>query len=604
MTTTSDLRQDGLPVELGRPEALRGLSPRQLEELAAGIRRFLVDNVCRTGGHLGSNLGAVELTLALHLVFESPRDVIMFDTGHQSYVHKIVTGRQAGFGTLRRRGGLSGYPSRTESPHDVIENSHASTAVGYADGIARAHEILGETSRWVVAVIGDGALTGGMAYEALNNIASAEHRRLVIVLNDNGRSYDPTVGGLGEHLHALRQGAAGSRNVFESLGLGYLGPVDGHDVTAVRAALLMARAAGRPVVVHCVTVKGRGYPPAEADQTDHLHGIGVVDTATGRPAGPSEPSWTSVFGAEIADLGARHQDVVCLTAAMLRPVGLAEFAARFPERVVDVGIAEQHAVCSAAGLASAGLHPVVCVYATFLNRAFDQLLMDVALHRFGVTFVLDRAGITGPDGPSHHGMWDTGLLSGVPGLRLAAPRDPARLRELLGEAVVVDDAPTVVRFPKATAGPDIEAVDRVDGLDVLHDDPALPRDVLLVAIGAMAAPCLAAAAELRRRGVGATVVDPRWVAPVNPGLVDLAARYRLVLTVEDAVRVGGAGAMLTQACGEAAVPTPVHNLGLPREFVDHGDRAELLAEHGLTGESIAWSALGALERSRPAERVL
>lgn len=597
MTTTSDLRQKGLAVELDRPEVLRGLTPHQLAELATDIRRFLVENVCRTGGHLGSNLGAVELTLALHLVFDSPHDVIMFDTGHQAYVHKIVTGRQAGFDTLRRRGGLSGYPSRAESPHDVIENSHASTAIGYADGIARAHEIRGETGRWVVAVIGDGALTGGMAYEALNNIAAAGHRRLVIVLNDNGRSYDPTVGGLGEHLRALRDGAAGTRNVFESLGLDYLGPVDGHDIPAVAAALRVARARRRPVVVHCVTTKGHGYPPAEADQADHLHGIGVVDPVTGRPAATSERSWTSVFGAEIAALGARRRDVVCLTAAMLRPVGLAEFADRFPERVVDVGIAEQHAVCSAAGLASAGLHPVVCLYATFLNRAFDQLLMDVALHRLGVTFVLDRAGITGPDGPSHHGMWDTGILSGVPGLRLAAPRDPARLRDLLGEALDVGDAPTVIRFPKATAGEDIAAVDRVDGLDVLHDDPARPPDVLLVAFGAMAAPCLAAAVELGWRGVGATVVDPRWIVPVDPALVHLAARHRLVVTVEDACRAGGAGALLTQACADAAVPTAVRNLGLPRAFVGHGERSELLAECGLTGESIAWTVLRALERS-------
>jgi 1-deoxy-D-xylulose-5-phosphate synthase len=570
---------------------LRTLGPEQLADLAGQIRALLVDTVCATGGHLGSNLGMVEITLALHRVFDSPRDVILFDIGHQAYVHKILTGRSADFRTLRQKGGLSGYLSRAESAHDVIENSHASTVLAYADGIARAQRLRGETGRQVVAVIGDGALTGGMAYEGLNNIGGAGHPNLIVVLNDNGRSYSPTVGGLADHLRMLRNQNLENRgmvprSMFENLGLHYLGPVDGHDLAAVENALARARTIDAPVVVHCVTVKGRGYPPAEADEADCLHGVGVVDPRTGWPVSAPEPSWTSVFGETITDLAATRSDLVCLTGAMLQPVGLQELATKWPDRVLDVGIAEQHAVTCAAGLAAAGMHPVVCLYATFLNRAFDQALMDVALHRLPVTFVLDRAGITGPDGPSHHGVWDISTFAPVPGIRIAAPRDPARLRELLREAVDDRTCPTLVRFPKANASKDIDALSRIEGIDVLHRTPRRPLDVLLIAVGVMAQPCLEAAAELNGNGVGVTVVDPRWVVPVHSTLVHLAARHRLAVTVEDGSRAGGVGSLIAQACADASTGTPVHNLGLPRVFIEHGRRDELLADHGLTAEGI------------------
>ncbi|ADD41691.1 1-deoxy-D-xylulose-5-phosphate synthase [Stackebrandtia nassauensis] len=571
---------------LAEPGAVRALAADRLPALAAEIRAFLVDRVCRTGGHLGPNLGVVELTIALHRRFDSPTDAIVFDTGHQSYVHKILTGRARDFGRLRQRDGLSGYPSRAESPHDLVENSHASTALSYADGLARVFALRGQSERYVVAVAGDGAMTGGLCWEAMNNIATAGHERLVIVLNDNARSYSPTVGGFAEHLRRLRSGDADG-SMFGQLGLDYLGPVDGHDLAALDAALAKAKRAGRPTVVHVVTTKGHGHEPSERDEADCLHAVGVVDPDTGRPVKPTAATWTDVFGEEIAAIGETRQDVVCLTAAMLRPVGLAAFASRFPERVVDVGIAEQHAVCSAAGMATAGAHPVVCVYSTFLNRAFDQVVMDVALHRLPVTFVLDRAGVTGPDGPSHHGMWDSAVLPVVPGLRVAAPRDAAGLRELLREAVDVDDGPTAIRFPKASAGEDIPAVARVDGIDVLHRGSRSGLDVLLVAAGVMAGPCLDAARRLEAEGIGVTVVDPRWIAPVHPTLPHLAARHRLVVTVEDGNRTGGMGVQLAQACADAAVATPVRNLGLPRRFLEHGVRGELLAAYGLDGESVA-----------------
>ncbi|MBT2414325.1 1-deoxy-D-xylulose-5-phosphate synthase [Streptomyces sp. ISL-12] len=589
---------------LGRitgPRELKELPPEQLPELAREIREFLVDKVCATGGHLGPNLGVVELTIALHRVFDSPTDRIVFDTGHQSYVHKILTGRQAAFDTLRATGGLSGYPLRAESPHDLVENSHASTALSYADGLAKAQRLLGEEHRRVVAVIGDGALTGGMAWEAMNNLGSGK-RPVVVVLNDNGRSYDPTVGGLAEHLAELRGGRPPSPTLFETLGFAYLGPVDGHDIGAVELACQLAKNLDQPVVVHCVTDKGRGYAPAENDEADRMHGIGVLDPATGRPRGGSSPSWTGAFGAELERLAAERPDVVALTAAMLRPVGLHGFARRFPDRVFDVGIAEQHAVTSAAGLAMGGLHPVVCLYATFLNRALDQIMMDVALHRLPVTFVLDRAGVTGPDGPSHHGMWDLALLGAVPGMRVAAPRDTVRLAELLGEALAVDDGPTALRFPKGGAGPEIPALTRMEGVDILHRTRSRPLDVLLVSTGVLAAPALEAAELLADEGVGVTVVDPRWVLPASPALTHLASRHRIALCVEDGVRVGGVGAALAQACAEARVGTPVHALGLPREFLDHGERPAVLAEHGLTARSVAETALalhGAVAATHP-----
>ncbi|MEU7479673.1 1-deoxy-D-xylulose-5-phosphate synthase [Lentzea sp. NPDC042327] len=559
--------------DITSPADVRALSSSELARLAAEIRSFLIAKVHRTGGHLGPNLGAVELTIAVHRVFSSPVDVVLFDTGHQSYVHKLLTGRRADFDSLRQAGGLSGYPSAAESAHDVVENSHASTALSYADGLAKAFE-LGGVDRRVVAVVGDGALTGGMCWEALNNIGGSS-RPVVVLLNDNGRSYDPTAGGLAA---SLLDGTA--RCLFEALGLAYLGEVDGHDVHAVENALWEAKSLGRPVVVHCRTVKGKGYDAAEADEADRMHAVGAAGTTSAR-------TWTDVFSDEIVAIGADRPDVVCVTAAMLEPVGLRPFSARFPSRVFDVGIAEQHAVTSAAGMAMGGLHPVVAVYATFLSRAFDQLLMDVALHRLPVTFVLDRAGVTGPDGASHHGMWDASVLPVVPGLRLAAPRDPASLAALLREAVDVSDGPTVVRYPKASAGPDVPAVRRVGHFDVLHETP--DADVLLVAVGPLAGPCLAAAEELAAHDVRVTVVDPRWTAPLDPHLVKYSSGFRLVLAVEDTTSTGALGARLGQAL--AGGPTCVATFALPPRFLPHDSRARILRAHGLDAAGITTSVL-------------
>lgn len=568
------------------PQRLKELSTDQLASLATEIREFLVSSVSRVGGHLGPNLGVVELTIALHRVFDSPTDRIVFDIGHQAYVHKILTGRQDGFTGLRSAGGLSGYPLRAESVHDHVENSHASTALSYADGLDKAQRVLDENHRSVVAVIGDGAMTGGLAWEALNNLASGGGR-VVVVLNDNARSYSPTVGGVAEHLAALREGRHTGRTLFEDIGFAYTGPVDGHDVTAVEQACRDAKRSDRPIIVHCVTQKGRGYSPAEADEADHMHGIGVIDPALGKPRKTSSPNWTGAYGDEMERIGGEHPEVVAVTAAMLRPVGLLPFAQRYPERVFDVGIAEQHAVTSAAGLAMGGLHPIVSLYATFLNRAVDQVIMDVALHSQPVTFVLDRAGITGPDGPSHHGMWDLALLGAVPGMRIGSPRDTTQLASLLREAVATKDGPTALRFPKSSAGPEIPALSRMDGLDILFRSRARPLDVLIVSTGPLAGPAVEAAEELSAAGIGVTVVDPRWLLPVAPTLVHLVSRHRLVLTVEDGVRTGGVGAALAQAAIDADAATPVHNLGLPRTFVDHGDRGGILTEHGLTGDAIA-----------------
>ncbi len=481
------------------PRDLRDLTDSELDELASEIRDFLVRKVSRTGGHLGPNLGVVELTIALHRVFDSPTDRLVFDTGHQAYVHKILTGRTSGFDKLRQEGGLSGYPSQAESDHDVVENSHASTSLSYADGLAKAFAIRGEEDRHVAAVIGDGALTGGMAWEALNCIAADHDRRLVIVVNDNGRSYTPTVGGLANHLttlrtspryeqvldlvkkrlkgvrgvgpavydalHAMKKGmkdALAPQGLFEDLGLKYVGPIDGHDRTAVEQALTQAKRFNGPVIVHVMTRKGFGYDPAERHEADQFHGPGPFNVETGEE-NPKGQVWTDVFADEIVAIGAERRDLVAITAAMMHPVGLHKFAAAYPDRTFDVGIAEQHATTSAAGLAMGGMHPVVALYATFLNRAFDQVLMDVALHKCGVTFVLDRSGVTGDDGASHNGMWDMSILQVVPALRLAAPRDAARVRELLREAVAVGDAPTVVRVPQGPPSGDIEAVDRAGG---------------------------------------------------------------------------------------------------------------------------------------------
>lgn len=567
--------------ELGGPAGLRALTPDKACQLAEDIRQFMVDTVTRTGGHLGPNLGVVELSIALHRVFDSPNDRILWDTGHQSYVHKILTGRAGDFATLRQAGGLSGYPSRQESEHDVIENSHASTALSWADGLARAHRLRGVTDR-VVAVIGDGALTGGMAWEALNNIAAAPDRPVIVVLNDNTRSYAPTAGALAGHLAALR-GPDAPQALFEQLGLAYLGPVDGHDIAVLEEALRRAAALGRPVVVHCVTEKGRGHAPAEQDEADRFHAV-RARPAPGASVNRS-PRWTSVFGEALAELGETRPDIVAITAAMLDPTGLSTFARRYPERTIDVGIAEQHAVTAAAGLAFGGLHPVVAVYATFLNRAFDQLLLDTALHRAPVTFVLDRAGVTGDDGPSHHGMWDLSLLQLVPGLRVAAPRDAATLRLALREAVSIHDGPTAVRFPKGDTDGDIPATESIGGVDVLRRGTR--TDVLLVSVGAMAGACLDAADRLAGHGVGVTVIDPRWVKPVPPAVIQLGLRHALVATVEDSGRVGGAGQAIAQVLGDAGQARPVRTFGLPQDFLEHGSRADILARCGLSGRGIA-----------------
>jgi 1-deoxy-D-xylulose-5-phosphate synthase len=612
------------------PEELKRLPDALVGDLAADIRDFLVDTVSRSGGHLGPNLGVVELTIALHRVFDSPKDTIVFDTGHIAYVHKILTGRRD-FDRLRQEGGLSGYPNRAESPHDVVENTHASAGLSWAAGIAAGRILAGEGDRFTVAVVGDGALTGGMSWEALNNIAEANQGRLVVVVNDNGRSYAPTIGGLAHHLsglrttpryeqvltwgkrqlrtragrlgrfvygalHALKKGVkdvVAPQAMFEDLGLKYLGPVDGHDEPAVERALQQAKAFGGPVLVHVITEKGRGYVHAEDHGPDRFHSVGRIHPETGLPLEPSRFGWSSVFSDELVRLGRARPQIVAITAAMLEPVGLVPFAAEFPERVFDVGIAEQHAAALAAGLAFAGSHPVVAVYASFLNRAFDQILMDCALHRAGVTFVLDRAGITGSDGPSHNGQWDLALFRMVPGLRLAAPRDGARLRELLGEAVAVDGAPTVVRYPKGPLPADLPALERDGGVDVLARSGGGPS-VLLVGYGAEAATAVAAARLLAARSQAATAVDPRWVYPVPDALVRLAAAHDVVVTVEDGLVAGGAGEALARAVAERGVTPPVVNCGLPTRFFAHAARGAIAERAGLTPEAVAAKALAAL----------
>jgi 1-deoxy-D-xylulose-5-phosphate synthase len=596
----SEIRVADLPTDARRrhrllegiagPDDVRRLAPAQLPALAAEIRAELVERVSECGGHLGPNLGVVELTIALHRVFSSPEDALLWDTGHQAYVHKMLTGRVRDFAGLRQRGGLSGYPSRSESVHDVVENSHASTALSYADGLAKGFALVGTPERRVVAVVGDGALTGGMAWEALNNLGAAPERPVVVVLNDNGRSYEPTAGRLPVHLAELRAGTARG-NLFSDLGFAYVGVVDGHDVGSVEHALREARLLHRPVVVHVATSKGRGYLPAEQDEADRLHTVppNQPTPAAGAPA--PGPSWTSVFGSELERLGGERPELVAITAAMLRPTGLYPFARRFPDRAFDVGIAEQHAVTSAVGLATAGLHPVVAVYATFLNRAFDQVLMDAALHRAPITFVLDRAGITGPDGPSHHGMWDLGLFGLVPGLRVAAPRDGVELRTLLRECVT-HDGPSVLRFPRGSCPAAIGAVDRWGSTDVLQERRA--HDVLIVSTGPLASASLEAAARLEYHGLGVTVVDPRWVVPVDRELATAASAYDVVLTVEDAAPSGGVGDQLSRVlrrCADGRGPC-VRSIALPdRAFVAAGSRSELLRQHGLDADGITSAVL-------------
>ncbi len=617
------------------PRDLDGLSQEQLTELAAEIRAFLVAEVSKTGGHLGPNLGVVELTMAVHRVFESPRDAIVFDTGHQSYVHKLLTGRQD-FSHLRERGGLAGYPQRSESVHDIVESSHASSSLSWADGISRAFLMTGQADRHVVAIVGDGALTGGMTWEALNNISDDNARNLVIVVNDNGRSYAPTIGGMARFLsdvrtrrsyrslydksraffgyfgapgRALYRGLRGGMHgflsrftnneaLYSNLDIKYIGPVHGHDERALEEALRQAKNYAAPVIVHVITQKGKGFEPAMLDAADQFHAVGHIDPETGEPIGGTDrPSWTSVFSDEVVRIADADPTVVGITAAMLIPTGLDRFAAKYPERVFDVGIAEQHAVTSAAGLAFGGLHPVVALYATFINRAFDQVLMDVALHHAGVTFVLDRAGVTGPDGPSHHGMWDLAILQVVPNIRLSAPRDAPRLREELREAVAVRDAPTVVRFSKGNVGVEFDAVRRTDdGVDVLREAPH--RDVLIVTVGPMAELGLQVAERLAAQGIGATVVDPRWVVPVPGSIIELAAEHRLVVTIEDGIRVGGIGTRIRQDLRAAGVDTALTELGLPDEFIPHATRAQILEDVGLTPQTIARDVVAQVLGSR------
>ncbi|CRK53052.1 1-deoxy-D-xylulose-5-phosphate synthase [Rhodococcus sp. RD6.2] len=610
------------------PGDLDGLTLAEMRELASEIREFLVEKVSATGGHLGPNLGVVELTLAVHRVFESPHDPVLFDTGHQAYVHKIVTGRKDRFDTLRKQGGLSGYPCRAESEHDWVESSHASAALSYADGLAKSFELTGQ-NRHVVAVVGDGALTGGMCWEALNNIAAGRDRSVVIVVNDNGRSYAPTIGGLADHLAALRlqpgyervldnsrrmvkkmpwvgraayqllhgmkagiKDMVSPQVMFTDLGIKYLGPVDGHDQAAMESALRRAKSFGGPVIVHAVTRKGMGYAPAENHVADQMHATGVIDPRTGRSTSSPVADWTSVFSQELIDRATERKDIVAITAAMPGPTGLAAFGDRFPDRMFDVGIAEQHAVTSAAGLALGGLHPVVAVYSTFLNRAFDQLLMDAALLRQPVTLVLDRAGVTGPDGASHNGMWDFSLLGIVPGMRVAAPRDAATLREELGEALAISDGPTAVRFPKGAVGDDIPALERVGGVDVLAMPAARSGDVLIVAVGSFAGIALETAKRLAQQGISAAVVDPRWVLPVAGALVDLGRNFSMVVTVEDSGVHGGIGSAVSGALRAADVDTPARDVGVPQRFLDHASRDQVLAEVGLTAQDLARQITG------------
>ena len=610
--------------EIKSPADLKGLSNTQLDQLSTEIRSFLIEQVSKSGGHLGPNLGVVELTIALHRIFQSPKDVIVFDTGHQSYVHKLLTGRIAGFEKLRQRGGIAGYPNRSESEHDVVENSHASTALSWSDGIAKGFALTNQHDRTVICVVGDGALTGGMSWEALNNIAANKKEKLVIVVNDNERSYSPTIGGLAtylstlrttrgyekfldwgkgvlektpvvgqpiyETLHGMKKGIkdiVAPQGMFEDLGIKYFGPVDGHDISAIEHALLSAKDFGGPVLVHVITEKGRGHAPAVNDEAEKFHAVGVVDAETGQPLSKAGQSWTSVFSDELVKIGAKRSDVVAITAAMMGPTGLDKFEKAYPDRTFDVGIAEQHATTAAAGMAYAGLHPVVAVYSTFLNRAFDQLLLDVALHNAGVTFVLDRAGITGDDGPSHNGIWDLALTGIVPTLHVAAPRDGERVRETLREALDISNAPTLIRFPKGAVNPDIPAFERRDGIDVLYRGES--ADILLVSIGAFAQVAVDAAAQAYREGVGVTVIDPRWVKPLPKSLVTMAQRYKKVVVIEDGIKHGGIASTISELFRESGLNVPVHSIGVPLEFLEHAKRAQILEDLGITVQNITRS---------------
>ena len=620
--------------KINGPRDLDLLSASELLQLCSEIRSYLVSAVAKTGGHLGPNLGVVETTVAIHRVFDSPKDSIVFDTGHQSYVHKILTGRRD-LSTLRQKDGLAGYPQRSESVHDIVESSHASSSLSWADGIAKAYKLTGQNDRYVVAVVGDGALTGGMAWEALNNISDDNDRKLVIVVNDNGRSYAPTIGGLARYLNDVRtdknyrrlyklskkvfykfglvgrlvySAARGAgkgllstfapQGMFPNLDIKYIGPVDGHDLAAMEQALRQAKKYSSPVIVHAITQKGKGFDPATLHEDDQFHAVGKINPDTGESLEDSSgETWTGAFGDEILKIAEKRKDIIGITGAMLIPVGLDRFAKKYPERVFDVGIAEQHAVTSAAGMAFGGLHPVVAVYATFMNRAFDQVLMDVALHKAGVTFVLDRAGVTGPDGASHHGMWDLSVLQVVPGIRIAAPRDATTLREELNEAVLVKDAPTVLRFSKGQVGESVRAIKRTaDGVDVLHQSAS--KDVLIVTVGAMASVGLQVAELLAAQGIGATVIDPRWVVPVANSVIEMSAEHRLVVTIEDGVKVGGIGTRVRQDMRAAQVDTALNEVGLPDEFLEHASRGQIMERVGMTAQAIARDIVAQVVGSR------
>jgi 1-deoxy-D-xylulose-5-phosphate synthase len=616
-----------MKINIQSPDELRVMSPEELLNLAADIREFLIEKVSRTGGHLGPNLGVVELTIAIHRVFQSPRDIVLFDTGHQSYVHKILTGRADQFDLLRQRDGISGYPNRRESDHDVIENSHASTALSWADGVSRGFSLTGQPDRHVVAVVGDGALTGGMSWEALNNLSPESDRNLVIVVNDNERSYSPTIGGLATYLTTLRASkeyerilSRGKRmlhntpfvgkyiygtlhgikkgmkdmlapqGMFEDLGFKYLGPIDGHDIEAMEKTLQMAKEFGSPVIVHAITEKGRGYKPALDDMAEKFHAVGIVDPVTGKPLKASATSWTNVFSEEITQIGRENPKVVAITAAMLGPTGLDKFAQNFPDRTIDVGIAEQHAVTSAAGLAYAGVHPVIAIYSTFLNRAFDQLLLDVALHNAGVTFVLDRAGITGDDGPSHHGIWDLALTGIVPHMHVGAPRDGARVKELLRQCIEIDNAPSMIRFPKGAIPADIPALDRIDGIDILHRGDT--NQVLVISIGSMASMALEVAQLAHKESIEVTVIDPLWVKPMSSNVTALCAKYSTVLVMEDGIKHAGIASTISESLREAGSTCSVHSIGVPLEFIEHSKRNEILDDLKITPAAIVQQIAG------------
>jgi len=611
---------------------LREMSPAQLKDLAADIRVFLIDKVSKTGGHLGPNLGVVEVSIAVHRVFDSPKDIVLFDTGHQSYVHKILTGRADQFDLLRQRNGISGYPNRRESEHDVIENSHASTALSWADGISRGFSLSGQSNRHVVAIVGDGALTGGMSWEALNNLSPESERNLVIVVNDNERSYSPTIGGLATYLttlraskeyerilgrgkrmlhntpvvgkyiygtlHGLKKGIkdmVAPQGMFEDLGFKYLGPIDGHDIAAMEKTLQMAKEFGAPVIVHAITEKGRGFTPAIEDMAEKFHAVGIVDPVTGKPLKASAPSWTNVFSEEITQIGGENSKIVAITAAMLGPTGLDKFAQSFPERTIDVGIAEQHAVTSAAGLAYAGMHPVIAIYSTFLNRAFDQLLLDVALHNAGVTFVLDRAGITGDDGPSHHGIWDLALTGIVPNMHVGAPRDGARLKEILRACVEISNAPSMLRFPKGAVPADISALERIEGIDVLHRG-ASPQ-LLIISIGSMAGLAIEVAELAKSQAIEVTVVDPLWVKPIPNSLLKMCADYSTVVVMEDGIKHAGIASTISEALRDSGSNCSLHSIGVPLEFIEHSKRAEILNDIEITPEAIVRQISGWISKA-------